>query len=104
MLTQFTRDSEIPTHHFLLVFSAGWCKPCLAMAHTLEEINRDSIEVQKVMIEDHPEIFQKFSIRNLPTFALMHNGLPVATLSGAQPKSLLTSWINTNHPTPGILK
>lgn len=53
-----------------LYFSAPWCGPCRMLGPKMEQV-AESVEVEKINIDDNIELVKKFSIRNVPTVILV---------------------------------
>ena len=50
----------------LIYFSAPWCGPCKQLGPIMEEIGQQ-ITVQKVNVDNSPEMVAHYGIRNIPT-------------------------------------
>jgi len=59
----------------VLIFTADWCSPCQLISPHIFEISQDSncknIKFFKVNVDNHPELSNKYDIRNIPTFILI---------------------------------
>lgn len=56
----------------LLYFSASWCQPCKRLAPLIDEIlseNKD-VALQKVDIEEQPDLVDQFGIKSVPTIVM----------------------------------
>ena len=48
-------------------FSADWCAPCRKMEPIIDSFEKmNFIKVEKIDIEDQPDVAQKFNIRSIP--------------------------------------
>ena len=50
----------------LIYFSAPWCGPCRQLSPIMEEVGQQ-ITVQKVNVDDSPDMAAHYGIRNVPT-------------------------------------
>jgi len=76
----------------MLDFWATWCGPCVALGPTVEAIATDyegKAIVGKVNVDENPEVFVKFGIRNIPTILFIKNGEVVDKQVGNVPRSVL---------------
>ncbi|GAB4058261.1 thioredoxin TrxA [Uliginosibacterium sediminicola] len=83
----------------LLDYWAEWCGPCKAIAPVLDEIAKEyagKLVVAKLNIDDNAETPAKFGVRGIPTLMLFKDGNVVATKVGAQAKSQLSAFIDSN--------
>jgi thioredoxin 1 len=82
----------------LVDFWAEWCGPCKMIGPALEEISdelADKVTIVKLNIDDHPDTPGKFGVRGIPTMILFKDGAPAATKVGAEPKSKLKGWLES---------
>lgn len=92
--------SELVAKGDLLVldFWATWCGPCMALAPTMEQIEKDyagkPVVVGKVNVDENEDLTDKFSIRNVPTILFIKNGEVVDKCVGAVLKNVITEKIN----------
>jgi len=103
MATSKTNDQDfksdvLESDKFVLVdFWAEWCRPCKAIAPSLEEISeemKDKLKVVKVNVDENPTVSQNYSIRSIPALMIFKNGVKVSEKMGALPKSALQAWVN----------
>jgi len=80
----------------LLYFSATWCGPCKMLGPVMEELKTEGLNIQKIDVDNNPEISQQFGIRNIPTVVLTSNGAEVTRKVGANPKQAYLDMYNQN--------
>jgi len=64
-------------------FCADWCGPCRAMAPTVEALAARGYPVQKVNVDEHPELVRKFGVGPIPCFVMVVDGREVERVVGA---------------------
>jgi thioredoxin 1 len=82
----------------LVDFWAEWCGPCRMIAPALEELSEelgDRVTIAKLNIDENPEAPTKYGVRGIPTMILFKDGQPAATKVGAEPKSRIQGWLET---------
>ncbi|RFD20484.1 thioredoxin [Komagataeibacter melaceti] len=82
----------------LVDFWAEWCGPCKMIAPALDEIGAEGkgkLTVAKVNIDENPRTPNDYAVRGIPTLILFKDGAPVATQTGAMPKSQLKAWVQS---------
>ena len=100
-LTDENFEAEVikSTKPVIVDFWAQWCKPCLQIAPTLEEISNEmanDVVIAKHNIDLEPNTPTRFSIRGIPTMLLFKDGELKATKVGATTKSNIVAWIKEN--------
>ncbi len=79
-------DSDQPV---LVDFWAAWCRPCLVVGPTIEELAKQydgTVKVGKLNIDENPQAPSDFRISSIPAVLLFKDGKVVETLVGVQPK------------------
>ncbi|WNO52729.1 thioredoxin TrxA [Stakelama saccharophila] len=82
----------------LVDFWAEWCGPCKMIGPALEEISDelgDRVTITKINIDENPEAPGKYGVRGIPTMILFKDGQIAATKVGAEPKSQLKAWLES---------
>lgn len=70
-------------------FWAEWCRPCLMLAPTVDEIATayaGKLKVAKMNVDENPNTPNKFNIRGIPTLLIFKGGQVADQLVGALPK------------------
>jgi thioredoxin 1 len=68
-----------------IYFSAPWCGPCKQLGPIMDEVGTQ-VFVQKVNVDDNPELTQHYGIRNVPTVVLTEDGNEIGRKVGVNPK------------------
>lgn len=77
-------------------FWATWCRPCQMMGPVIDELSEDfkgRAVVAKVDVDSNPEICERFGITNIPNFKVFKNGVEVANMVGAVPKTTVVNML-----------
>jgi len=69
-----------------IYFSAPWCGPCRMLGPVMQRVN-NTIPVQKVNVDEQPDLAQQYNVRNIPTVVLLESGQEVKRIIGAKPES-----------------
>jgi thioredoxin-like negative regulator of GroEL len=67
------------------------------MAPTYKAINElysDVIDIEKIDVDDNPELAVNHQIRGVPSLVIINNDGEIARQVGAQPQQVLERWIN----------
>lgn len=82
----------------LLYFSAQWCGPCRTMVGPImEQLQAEGYNIQKIDVDNSPEMAQHYGIRNIPTVVLLSGlGEEKSRKVGASPKQVYIDMYNQN--------
>ena len=77
----------------LLDFWATGCGPCMMIAPTIEEIEKETPQylIGKVNVDEEPELAASFGIESIPTLIVIKNGAITRRVSGTRPKKAILS-------------
>ncbi len=97
--TNFENDVLNAKKTTLVDFWAPWCRPCLLLAPTLEEVSQlreDQINIVKVNVDECPEIAKQYKVMGIPTLMLFNGKEVVAQSSGNLPLENVLTFIDDN--------
>jgi thioredoxin 1 len=78
-------------------FWAEWCRPCLMLAPTVDEIATayaGKLKVAKMNVDENPNTPNKFNIRGIPTLLIFKGGQVADQLFGVLPKDHIEKVIS----------
>ena len=79
----------------LIYFSANWCGPCKMVGPTLEKVSQQGIPVQKIDVDQDPELVSKYGVRNIPAILKVdNNGVVLGTLIGVNSEDTIKNFYN----------
>ncbi len=76
----------------LLDFYADWCGPCQSLLPTVEKLSKEyegKIEIQKVNVDQNPELANKYRVRNIPALYFLKDAVMVDKIIGLASESEL---------------
>lgn len=82
----------------LLDFYADWCGPCKIMTPIFDEIESEyegKVEFKKVDVEAESETASKYGIMSIPTFVILRDDKEIDRKTGAMPKEMIKSWLDS---------
>jgi|TARA_R110001592_G_scaffold349960_1_gene645649 thioredoxin-like negative regulator of GroEL len=69
----------------LLYFSAAWCGPCKALGPTVQLLQTQGLNIQKIDVDQDTTSSTQYNIRSVPTLVKIdNNGNEVGRLVGNQ--------------------
>lgn len=83
---QFEREVRTATQPTLVHFSTSWSGQCRILEASLETLARElavDVSIQKLNLDDRPELARCYHVNKLPTLILFNHGTPIARFSGA---------------------
>jgi thioredoxin 1 len=89
------RKSDIPV---VVDFWAEWCGPCKQIGPALEELSEKfdgRVKIVKVNVDENMKTAQEMHIRGIPALFMFKDGKVVDNKTGASPKAVLQSWIES---------
>ncbi len=84
-------DKVVKENRYVVVdFWAEWCRPCHAIAPTIEELARKyagKVVFAKINSDDNQRKFQEYGVMGIPTLLFFKDGKLVDQVIGAMPKA-----------------
>ena len=79
-----------------LYFSADWCQPCKQLGPIMELVSQN-IPVQKINVDNDPNLSKRYGVRNVPTVILVRDGgVEIDRKLGVNPKQIYLDMYNKN--------
>lgn len=69
----------------LFDFFATWCGPCKMQTPIIEELAKkmgDAVEIQKIDVDQHMDLAEKYKIRVVPTLVIEKDGKVIQSIEG----------------------
>ena len=87
-------NSDVPV---LVDFWATWCRPCLVVAPTLEQLGEEyagKLKIGKVNVDNDQSLAMKFGITSIPTLLFFKGGKVQESIVGSRPKAAFRKIID----------
>lgn len=88
------RSQQVPV---VVDFWATWCAPCQVLMPLLARLSQEyqgKFVLAKVNTDQERDLAQQYGVRNLPTVKIFRHGKVVAEFMGAQPESVVRSYLD----------
>lgn len=88
-------QSDIPV---LVDFWAPWCMPCKMVAPVVDKVAETfdgRAKVVKVMVDDSPDLANRYGIRGIPSLLVFRDGDVVGRMTGVQPESTIVAALES---------
>ncbi len=89
----------LKTNGLIMVdFWAAWCRPCLMIAPTIEELATEyagRLAVAKLNTDENPDVASRYQIMGIPTLIFFRDGKPVEKIVGAASKQQFKEKIDS---------
>jgi thioredoxin len=92
-----TFDEAISAGPVVIDFWAPWCRPCLALEPVLEQLE-DRVSVDRLNIDEFPEIAARYEVLSIPTVALFVEGAERGRVIGLRPLTYFENWLGEMLP------
>ena len=81
----------------ILYFTASWCGPCKALAPTVQQLQSEGLNIQKVDVDNDQALSAQYNVRNIPTLIKVDgSGNALGRLTGNQTEPAIMTWWNGN--------
>jgi thioredoxin 1 len=84
------------TQPVIVDFWASWCRPCLMLSPTVEELAKEhagKVKVVKLNVDENINTPGKYNIRGIPTLLVFKGGQVADQVVGAVPKDQIEKVI-----------
>jgi thioredoxin 1 len=82
--------------NLVVLFSAPWCKPCLALKPVVEQMEKEFTDLVFVTIDvdKDAQLATKYSIRSVPTLLYLKNQEIKGRITGTYPQTKIREMLN----------
>lgn len=70
------------TDTVLLDFYSDWCGPCQKMAPAIEGLEREGYAVQRINIDEQPDLASRYQVTSIPCFVIVHQQREIDRVTG----------------------
>jgi thioredoxin 1 len=81
----------------LLDFYADWCGPCQSLLPTVEKLSiayNGKIEIQKVNVDQYPELANKYRVKSIPALYFIKDGVMIDRVIGLATEAQLRAKLD----------
>jgi len=85
----------------LIDFWAEWCGPCKTFGPVLEKLEEkysNNLHLEKVDVDEDPEMAAQFRVQSIPTIVLLSEGKVAGVSQGAMSEPQLQQWLEKHLP------
>ena len=85
------------TQPVMVDFWASWCRPCLMLAPTVEQVATayaGKLKVVKLNVDENTASAGRYNIRGIPTLLIFKGGQVAEQIVGAVPKDQITKALD----------
>ncbi|AXI24858.1 thiol reductase thioredoxin [Methanofervidicoccus sp. A16] len=83
------KDLNLEGKTAIVVFHADWCKYCKDLEPTLNQLEKEGVEVIRIDVDERRELAEKLGIRGLPTVIYVKDGVVVGRTIGYDPEGIV---------------
>jgi len=87
----------------VLDFFAPWCGPCQGLLPIVTELsdeysNNDSVKIEKINVDEYPDIATNYGVRGIPNLVFIKNGEVINRMVGLKTKQEIKNFIEEHKP------
>ena len=86
----------------LIEFTSSRCRPCQQMQPVIAELSRTGVAVRTVDVDREPELTQRYSVQQTPTFIVVAGGKELTRLVGIQSIEEIRTALAINPSGPWV--
>ncbi len=81
----------------IIDFYATWCQPCKMLSPILEDVSKESsdVDIIKINTEEFPQLASKYGVMSVPTVIYMKGGEILKSSHGVTPKAAILAEIDS---------
>lgn len=78
----------------ILKFKASWCQPCKMLTQVIAGIELpDHVKVEEIDVDEHPDLAQKYNIRNIPVLVKLEDGVETGRKIGSMSATQFENFV-----------